>query len=76
MTHIIDVLRDDYRAAETKYMSVDDYLDLCRDDPMVYASPAERMIKAIGEPEKLDSSADPRQSRIFLNRTVSVYPCD
>ena len=74
MTHIIDVLRDDYRAAETKYMSVDDYLDLCRDDPMVYASPAERMIKAIGEPEKLDSSADPRQSRIFLNRTVSVYP--
>lgn len=74
MTHIIDLLRSDYEATETKYMEVAQYLELCRDDPMAYATAQERMIKAIGEPEKLDTSADPRLSRIFLNRTVRTYP--
>lgn len=74
MTHIIDLVRTDFEAAETKYMSVADYLELCRDDHMAYASAAERMMKAIGVPEDLDTSADPRMSRIFLNRTVRRYP--
>ena len=74
MNHIIDLVRSDYEAAETKYMDVVQYLELCRDDPMAYARAAERMVKAIGEPDKLDTSADPRLSRIFLNRTVRTYP--
>ena len=55
-------------------MGVTSYLELCQDDPMAYASAAERMVKAIGEPTKLDTSADPRLSRIYLNRTVCIYP--
>lgn len=51
-----------------------EYLDLCKSDPMAYATAAERMVKAIGEPVKLDTSSDPRLSRIFLNRTVKIYP--
>src|SRR5882672_10330983 len=74
MAHIIDLLRSDYAASETKYMEVAQYLELCRSDPMAYATAPERMIKAIGEPEKLDTSADPRLSRIFLNRTMRIYP--
>lgn len=74
MTDIIDLLKSDYKEAETEYMSVIDYLALCKTDRQVYATAAERMVKAIGEPERLDTSADPRLSRIFLNRTLRVYP--
>lgn len=71
---IVALLKNDFQITETKYMSIQDYLDLCRDNPMAYATPAERMVAAIGEPIKLDTSADPRLSRIFANRTVRVYP--
>ena len=55
-------------------MSFEEYLDACRDDPGCYAGPAERMLRAIGEPEMLDSSKDARLGRIFLNRTIRIYP--
>jgi serine protein kinase len=32
------------------------------------------MLAAIGEPEIVDTAKDPRLSRIFLNRTIKVYP--
>ena len=64
-------LRDGRREVE---MSLADYLDACRDDPSCYASPAERMLRAIGEPEIVDTSRDPRLGRIFLNRTLRTYP--
>ena len=55
-------------------LSLKQYLESCRDDPMMYASAAERMIKSIGEPEMLDTSRDQRLGRIFLNRTMKIYP--
>jgi serine protein kinase len=55
-------------------MSLEAYLTLCKNDPMAYASAAERMVKAIGEPEIVDTSKDVRLSRIFQNRTIKVYP--
>lgn len=63
--------REERRETE---MSLASYLSLCREDPGSYASAAERMLKAIGEPVMLDSSRDPRLSRIFMNRTVRTYP--
>src|SRR6185295_5650510 len=44
-----------------------------RDKPMIYASPAERMIAAIGEPELSDTSRDSRLARMFFNRTIKMY---
>ena len=64
-------LRDQTRERE---MSLAEYLRACRDDPLCYASPAERMLRAIGEADLVDTSRDPRLSRIFLNRTLRVYP--
>jgi len=55
-------------------MTLEQYLDLCKSDKLVYASAAERMVKAIGEPEVIDTSKDLRLSRIFQNRTIKVYP--
>jgi len=55
-------------------MSLLDYLRLCRDDPMAHASAAERMVAAIGEPEVVDTSKDARLGRVFMNRTIKIYP--
>ena len=55
-------------------LSLDDYLDKCAEDPSYYAGAAERLLKAIGEPVMVDTSADPRLGRIFMNRTMKVYP--
>ena len=43
-------------------------------DPMMYATATERLLAAIGEPEMVDTSKDARLGRIFMNRTIRVYP--
>src|SRR5258705_5531041 len=55
-------------------MPIAEYLESCRGDPMRYANAAERILAAIGEPQKVDTAKDPRLGRIFLNRTIRVYP--
>jgi serine protein kinase len=55
-------------------MSLDDYIRGCSDDAMMYASAAERLLKAIGDPKVVDTSMDSRLGRIFMNRTIKVYP--
>jgi serine protein kinase len=55
-------------------MSIEDYLDLCARDPSAYDSAEERMLKAFGEPVKIDTKDNPRLSRIFNNRMIRVYP--
>lgn len=55
-------------------MSVQDFLKGCRDDPMRYASAHERLLHAIGEPTTIDTAKDQRLGRIFMNRTIRVYP--
>ncbi len=60
-----------HREAE---MSLAEYLEACRNDPMVYSTATERLLAAIGEPEMVDTSKDARLGRIFMNRTIRVYP--
>src|ERR1700678_3115242 len=55
-------------------MPIAAYLETCRNDPMQYASAAERILAAIGEPQMIDTAKDPRLGRIFLNRTIRAYP--
>ncbi|MBV9331974.1 MAG: PrkA family serine protein kinase, partial [Alphaproteobacteria bacterium] len=55
-------------------LSLEEYLGKCADDPSYYAGAAERMLRAIGEPVMVDTSQDPRLGRIFMNRTIKVYP--
>ena len=40
----------------------------------MYASPHERLLAAIGEPQMVDTSKDTRLGRIFMNRTIRMYP--
>jgi serine protein kinase len=63
-----------YDARRETEMSLSDYLAGCRDDPMMYAGAPERILAAIGEPDLVDTSRDPRFGRIFMNRTIRIYP--
>src|ERR1700710_2350015 len=63
-----------YEARNESDMSMAEYLESCRGDPMRYANAAERLLAAIGEPQMIDTAKDPRLGRIFLNRTMRVYP--
>src|SRR5205807_8483470 len=55
-------------------LSLEDYLRACSDDSSFYAGPAGRLLKAIGDPIMVDAAQDPRLGRIFMNRTIKVYP--
>jgi len=63
-----------YDARRAADMSLSEYLEGCRKDPMMYASAPERILAAIGAPEMVDTAKDPRLGRIFMNRTVRLYP--
>jgi serine protein kinase len=55
-------------------LTLQSYLEGCRNNTSMYASAAERMVAAIGEPVIVDTSTDSRLGRIFLNRTIRIYP--
>ncbi|HXZ01885.1 MAG TPA: PrkA family serine protein kinase, partial [Stellaceae bacterium] len=63
-----------YDSQKETEMTLEDYLKSCAREPMAYASAAERMLAAIGEPEIVDTSHDSRLGRIFMNRSIRVYP--
>lgn len=71
---IFSQYRSRYADSQEEELSLEDYLRLCRDDASAYASPAERMLAAIGEPELVDTRQDPRLSRIFSNKIIKRYP--
>ncbi|KTD69680.1 MULTISPECIES: PrkA family serine protein kinase [Legionella] len=54
-------------------MGLEEYLELCKNDPAAYANPAERLLMAIGEPEMVDTRHDPILSRIFSNKIIPRY---
>src|SRR5690625_7184 len=70
---IFNRYRERYAATRQEEMSIQEYLNLCKEDPSAYATAAERMLMAIGEPELVDTSRDPRLSRIFSNKIVKRY---
>ncbi|BBL74970.1 PrkA family serine protein kinase [Methylomagnum ishizawai] len=71
---IFDHYQSRYEKNREEEYSLQEYLDICRNDPTAYASPAERMLIAIGEPELVDTRLDQRMSRLFANKLIKRYP--
>ena len=46
-----------YERSREEEMSLEDYLAECKRNPLAYATAAERMLKAIGEPKTIDTHA-------------------
>ncbi|MCV6622957.1 MAG: PrkA family serine protein kinase [Cellvibrionaceae bacterium] len=70
---IFNHFQDRYDAGQEEELSIQEYLDLCKQDKSVYATAAERLLNAVGEPELIDTSLDPRLSRIFSNKVIKRY---
>src|SRR5579871_3143641 len=70
---VFDMFTRDYAREKFETMSLRDWLLAARDDKMLYASPSERLVAAVGEPELLDTAQDSRLSRLFSNRTIKIY---
>jgi serine protein kinase len=71
---VFDLFSEIYDQERREDITLTDYLMSCRDNPMMFSSASERMIAAIGEPNIVDTSTDSRLGRIYLNRTIKVYP--
>ncbi len=71
---LFDTYARSFELRRETVMTVADYLKECKSDPLMYASPHERLLAAIGEPKMVDTSKDARFGRIFMNRTIRVYP--
>ncbi|KPJ90499.1 MAG: serine/threonine protein kinase [Gammaproteobacteria bacterium SG8_11] len=71
---IFDHFQSRYETAKEEEYTLQEYLEICKNDPSAYASAAERMLMAIGKPELVDTRKDPRLSRIFSNKVIKIYP--
>lgn len=71
---ILQHFKDRYASTQEEEYSLEEYLEICKKDPTAYSTAAERMLIAIGEPELIDTSRDPRLSRIFSNKVIKRYP--
>lgn len=70
---VLDKIKTNYNVSQNE-LTVSEYLEACKKDSSLYAKPAERILKAIGEPEVIDTKEDPKLSRIFSNKIIKIYP--
>jgi len=70
---LLNIIKKDF-AHSDKDITIQEYLEICKEDSKIYASPAERMLEAIGEPVIVDTKLDERLSRIYSNKVIKRYP--
>jgi serine protein kinase len=70
---IFDHYRQRYEEAKDEELSLQEFLEICRNDRSSYVNAAERLLMAIGEPKMIDTAQDPCLSRLFSNRVISRY---
>ncbi|MCZ6831126.1 MAG: PrkA family serine protein kinase [Gammaproteobacteria bacterium] len=70
---IFSQYQERFDSLQVEEYSLKEYFELCKEDPSAYASAAERMLLGIGERKLVDTSKDPRLSRIFSNKVIKQY---
>ena len=70
---LLNIIKKDFTHSD-KDITIQEYLEICKEDNRIYASPAERMLEAIGEPVIVDTKLDERLSRIYSNKVIKRYP--
>ena len=71
---VLENYQSRYEATQEEELSLQEYLEICKTDSAAYATAAERLLLAIGDPEFVDTSKDSRLSRIFSNKIIKRYP--
>ena len=71
--------KSSYDQSVAANLTLDEYFQHCRNDPMTYGLAAERMVKAIGEPRLVATKSDPRLLRLFgkpgFSTSASLAAC-
>jgi serine protein kinase len=73
-TNTLGRFAERFNRTREEEISLEEYLELCKRNPLAYGTAAERMLKAIGEPQKIDTRHDPVLSRLFANKIITYYP--
>jgi predicted Ser/Thr protein kinase len=71
---VISHLKARYERTREEELSLEDYLNECKRNPVAYATAAERMLKAIGEPQTIDTRNDQRLSVCSPTRSSRSTP--
>ncbi len=71
---IFEHYRQRFEESKEEDYSLQEFLELCKNDKSCYATAPERLLNAIGEPEMIDTSQDATLSRLFSNRVIARYP--
>ncbi len=70
---VLQSFQTDFSVHDSAILSFDEYLEEARVNAEMYASPAHRLLKAIGDPILTDTSKDSRLSKIFGNQLIKTY---
>ena len=70
---VLDKYKKEFEKRKRITMSFEDFLTKAKKDSSCYLSPPERMLKAIGEPELVDTAKDQRLGRLFGNKVIRRY---
>jgi len=73
MSKAVNKFKDKFASKKREVLTMSEYLEKIKTDPSLYATPAERLLKAIGEPTVLDTAKDERLGRIHGNRLIRTY---
>jgi serine protein kinase len=73
MTSAVDRYKQKYDS-KPEVLALFEYLEEAKVNKDMYLSPAERLLKAIGEPEIINTKSDPVLSRLYDNRKIKTYP--
>jgi serine protein kinase len=71
--NILDRFEANFAEYAPDEMTISEYLEECRTNPMAYAFASQRMVNAIGDPIIVDTSQNPRLARLFGNREIKTY---
>ncbi len=71
---LMDEFETKFAVLSPEEMTLSEYLERCKADPMCYAFAAQRMVDAIGEEVVVDTSKVPRLARLFGNTEIRTYP--
>lgn len=73
-TNIFNKITQLIKNKQHEELTLEAYLELCKNNPEVYSTSAERMLKAIGEPKIIDTTKDHRLNIIFSGKKIKQYP--
>lgn len=71
---VFDTYQQDYTRTREVEMTFEEYLEECRTNKGAYANAWERLLKAIGEPEIIDYSKEPKLRSVFEGLPMPRYP--